>query len=65
MMAAAVFEAANAAGLRNPVHRERVMKLVQSTRIVPGWLTANDYVFATHLKGALALWREETGGQFV
>jgi GlcNAc-P-P-Und epimerase len=61
---ATVFEAASALGLRNPVHRDRVMKLVQSTKVAPGWLVANNYRFATNLRTALQSWAEETGGAF-
>ena len=63
--AAGLFEAANRLGLRNPVHRERVMKLVQSTRIDPAWLRSQDYVFQTDLRRALIAWRDETSGAFV
>ena len=35
LAAAGVFEAAAAVGLKTPIHRARVMKLVRSTRIAP------------------------------
>jgi nucleoside-diphosphate-sugar epimerase len=63
--AAGVFEAAAAIGFKTPVHRARVMKLVRSTRIAPGWLLRNGYAFTTDLRSALAQWRDETGGRFV
>jgi GlcNAc-P-P-Und epimerase len=62
--AATVFEAANALGLKSPIHRERVMKLVQSTKVAPGWLQANNYHFSTNLRKALENWRDETDGRF-
>jgi nucleoside-diphosphate-sugar epimerase len=61
---ATLFEAASALGFRNPVHRARIMKLVQSTKVAPGWLLANNYPFATNLRTALQNWGEETGGTF-
>lgn len=64
MMAAGAFEAAAAMGLKTPIHRERVMKLVRSTRIAPGWLVAAGYAFNTDLRGALESWRDETDGRF-
>jgi nucleoside-diphosphate-sugar epimerase len=64
LLAATLFEVANALGVKNPVHRERVMKLVQSTRIAPEWLLANGYVFSTRLEQALEHWRDETQGTF-
>ena len=62
--AAGVFEAANLVGLKTPIHRERILKLVQSTRIHPGWLQANGYVFSTDLDVALTRWRDETDSRF-
>ena len=62
---ARMFEIASALGLKNGIHRERVMKLVQSTRVSPAWLEANGYKFKTDLKSALTLWRDETDGRFV
>ena len=63
--AAGLFEVADRLGLKNPIHRERVLKLVQSTAIEPGWLRANGYRFRYDLGGALQAWREETDGAFV
>jgi nucleoside-diphosphate-sugar epimerase len=51
-------------GFPNPMHRERVMKLVQSTRIAPAWLQANGFEFGANLRSALERWRDETGGRF-
>lgn len=64
-VAAMAFEAANALGMRNPIHRERVIKLVQSTRIVPQWLMAQNYAFSSNLESALRAWSQETDGRFV
>jgi nucleoside-diphosphate-sugar epimerase len=64
MAAARVCEGAQALGISTPVHRDRVMKLVQSTRIAPDWLQANGYHFRSNLTSALERWRDETGGQF-
>ena len=61
---AAVFEGLNSAGLRNPIHRERIMKLSLSTRISPGWLLANGYSFKTNLRSALERWSKETDSRF-
>ena len=63
--AATVFELANALGIRNPIHRERVIKLVQSTRIVPQWLMSRNYAFSSNLESALRSWSQETDGRFV
>lgn len=63
--AATGFEIANRLGAKNPIHRERITKLVQSTRISPRWLLDNGYVFASDLKSALASWRAETNNAFV
>ena len=63
--AAGLCEALNRAGLRNPVHPERIRKLLQSTRVAPDWLTQSGYVFEANLVRALRAWRDETGGAFV
>lgn len=65
LAAASGFEAAAVLGVKTPIHRERVMKLVRSTRIAPGWLLRNGYEFSTDLRSALAQWRDETDGRFV
>jgi nucleoside-diphosphate-sugar epimerase len=64
LAAAWIFERAAALGLKTPIHRERVMKLVRSTRIAPVWLLDNGYPFASDLKRALESWRDETIGRF-
>lgn len=64
LLIASLFEVAAAAGLKTPIHRERVMKLVRSTRIAPAWLLANGYEFELDLDRALGDWAQETGGRF-
>ena len=64
LVAATAFEAANALGIKNTIHRERVIKLVMSTRITPGWLNASGYEFKSDLESALRQWNAETAGRF-
>lgn len=64
LLAARLFEAANALGARTPIHRERVMKLVRSTRIAPQWLLAHGYGFELDLMSSLDHWAQETDGRF-
>ena len=64
-LAASLFELADRLGLPNPVHRERVLKLVKSTRVTPGWLQSRGYSFGTDLEQALTAWRNETHGAFM
>ncbi|WP_137152283.1 NAD(P)-dependent oxidoreductase [Devosia sp. FKR38] len=65
-MAAIPFEVANAVGLRNPVHRDRIRKLYESTNIVPRWLVDHGFEFETDLRSALAEWQAQSpGGRFV
>jgi GlcNAc-P-P-Und epimerase len=45
------------------IHQDRVYKLVRSTDVVPGWLTAHRNKYGT-LELALARWYEETSGRF-
>lgn len=62
--AAGLFEFGNRLGLKNPVHRERIIKLTHSTCIEPSWLNARGYTFKTDLRQALMAWRDETNGSF-
>lgn len=64
LLAARLFEVANALGAKTPIHRERVMKLVRSTRIAPQWLLANGYGFELDLLSSLHRWAQETDGRF-
>jgi nucleoside-diphosphate-sugar epimerase len=65
LLAASVFEVADALGFKNWIHRDRVRKLVQSTKVAPDWLVTNRYNFSSDLKTALEHWHAETAGQFV
>lgn len=58
------FEVLAAFGLKTPIHRERIWKLVNSTRIRPGWLLAKGYVFKTNMDSALRAWSTETNEAF-
>lgn len=64
LSAAYLFEILSAVGIKNPIHRERIWKLVRSTRVRPGWLLNNGYQFSTNLEGALTSWKRETSGTF-
>lgn len=64
--AALPFEALNAIGLKNPIHRKRLTKLYESTNIVPKWLEDNQFPFRTDIVSALAEWKSESpGGRFI
>lgn len=52
-------------GWSNPFHRDRIRKLVESTRVDPGWLRAQGFQFHEDLTVALAKWRDESDGRFV
>jgi nucleoside-diphosphate-sugar epimerase len=58
------FEVLSKFGFKNPIHRERIWKLVRSTRVKPGWLLSNGYVFETDIEAALKTWSQETEGTF-
>jgi nucleoside-diphosphate-sugar epimerase len=60
------FEAMNAIGLKNPIHRKRLTKLYESTNIVPKWLEDNNFQFRTDIVSALREWKNESpGGRFI
>lgn len=65
LAAAKPFEILNRLGFDTRIHSERVMKLVSSTKIYPGWLQSNGYRFETDLAGGLCKWRDESQGSFV
>ena len=66
MLIAIPFEFLNAIGVTNPIHRDRLAKLYQSTHIVPKWLTEHGFVFETDLESALTKWKEQSPeGEFV
>lgn len=46
------------------IHPDRVMKLVRSTDVIPGWLTAHGLVQAERLPQALARWDRHSQGMF-
>jgi nucleoside-diphosphate-sugar epimerase len=64
LLAAKLIEAANALGFKSWIHPDRVMKLVQSTRVEPAWLQGAGYAFKSDLKSALTAWHHETDGRF-
>ena len=61
---AGLFELFSKAGLKTNIHRDRVRKLVQCSRVAPAWLASRDYTFETTLESALEQWRDETDGSF-
>ncbi len=58
------FEVIARLGLKTPIHRERIWKLVRSTRIKPNWLLTHGYQFQSDVESALRAWSEETRGTF-
>lgn len=58
------FEVIARLGLKTPIHRERIWKLVRSTRIKPNWLMTHGYQFQSDVESALRAWSEETQGTF-
>lgn len=61
---AKLIQAGASLGVRTPIHPERVMKLMKSTKIAPAWLLQNGYIFSTDLDSALQQWCAETKGAF-
>jgi nucleoside-diphosphate-sugar epimerase len=64
MFAARIFETLDRAGIRNPVHRQRIQRLVQSTAVQPAWLIDVGYQFKTNLDEAIRHWGVESRGRF-
>jgi nucleoside-diphosphate-sugar epimerase len=64
MLGAGAFEILSKLGLKTPIHRERVMKLVSSTKIRPLWLEENHYPYKYNLESALKHWMDEGKGNF-
>lgn len=61
-----LFELAAVLGVRTGIHRERVMKVVQSTHIVPGALVEAGYRYETDLAEGLRRWQAATpSGDFI
>lgn len=52
------------AGAGIGIHPERVMKLVRSTDVVPGWLDANGLARRGQLPLALQRWKNDSAGAF-
>jgi nucleoside-diphosphate-sugar epimerase len=65
MAAARMFEIAALFGLKTWINRERVLKLVNSTKVRPQWLIDHGYPFRSNLESALTDWKAETNGAFV
>jgi nucleoside-diphosphate-sugar epimerase len=61
MTAAHGFELLASVGVRTGIHRERILKLVRSTNIVPQFLLERAYPFETDLRGGIAAWLREEG----
>ncbi len=51
-------------GARFGFHPDRVTKLVKSTDVIPGWLSARGWSFHDALPRALERWRSESNGRF-
>ncbi|CAN5136367.1 N/A [soil metagenome] len=64
LSASTVCEGAAKVGVKTPIHRERVRKLVNSTAVTPRWLLDNGYVFHRDLASSLTSWKAETDGRF-
>ncbi|WP_062205866.1 NAD(P)-dependent oxidoreductase [Aureimonas sp. AU12] len=60
--AALPFEVLDKVGLRNSINRERIAKLVLSTRVEPGYLNASGYRFGTDLDEAIRRWKADNVG---
>ncbi|MDF0578892.1 NAD-dependent epimerase/dehydratase family protein [Bradyrhizobium yuanmingense] len=60
--AAGILKPFSALGLG--IHPDRVMKLVRSTDIVPGWLQSKGQAQLGQLQSALLRWRDESSGLF-
>jgi GlcNAc-P-P-Und epimerase len=52
-----------AAGVRTPVHPERIDKLYRSTNILPAYLMSSGYKYRTDLRAALLEWSKLTDGR--
>lgn len=62
LLAAKTFRLFNAFNVG--IHPDRVMKLVQSTNIYPGWLVQQGKIFDDGLVKALADWHKDSSGTF-
>ena len=61
LLAGRCFETLAGIGLKTPVHRTRIMKLLQSTNIWPEALLNAGYCFDTDLKNGLRRWQQDCG----
>lgn len=59
--AALPFEVAGRLGLRNGIDRERILKLVRSTRVSPAALLDRGFRFEIDLETSLRIWKDESG----
>lgn len=57
--AAIPFEWLDSVGVKNPVRRERLRKLLDATNVVPSWLEEHGFRFPTDLRSGLELWLSE------
>lgn len=62
LSAARVFSLTSVLGLG--IHPDRVLKLMRSTDVVPGWLESEGHAIRGRLPSALARWRQATDGRF-
>lgn len=46
------------------IHPDRVMKLIRSTNVYPGWIVKNNIELPGNLQSALARWSKATDGKF-
>ncbi|WP_082653262.1 NAD(P)-dependent oxidoreductase [Aureimonas sp. AU22] len=60
--AALPFEVVDRLGLRNGINRERILKLVRSTRVEPAALIGSGFRFSTDLEGSLRDWKSRSTG---
>ncbi len=59
MQASRVFEVAAKAGIKTGINRERILKLVRSTNIFPGYLVSTGYPYMTTMNTAVEHWMGE------
>lgn len=59
LLAALPFEFLNLIGLKNSINRKRILKLVDSTHIVPKWLIDQGFEWSSDLHGGLAQWYDD------
>jgi nucleoside-diphosphate-sugar epimerase len=62
LVVAGGFEALGRAGVRTPINRARILKLVRSTNVFPKFLVERGYPFATTLETGVRHWLDEMEG---